>query len=127
MGHRLLPRLTNSKQYLYQETDEMQGFYFINEGQLAFVVASAENAIFKKIQEGSMPGFEDYMYHLLEQPEDSSIDLAEIDRDRSTFTRKFTLITRTKVEALELHTSEVLAMQTEYPAIKVKLDEMVTN
>jgi hypothetical protein len=32
VGHRLLPRMIHEKQYLYQETEELNGFYFIKEG-----------------------------------------------------------------------------------------------
>ena len=64
VGHRLLPRMIHEKQYLYEETEELNGFYFIQEGNLAFVLANFDNAIYKKIIPGKMIGFEDYSYFL---------------------------------------------------------------
>lgn len=117
VGHRLLPRLVCSRQYLYQETDEMQGFYFIKEGEVAFVLASFDNAIYQRRKEGSMLGFEDYIYHF-HQAGLSVESLHIIEANKSQFLRKFTVITTNKVEALELPTAEVMKMGAEFPSVQ---------
>lgn len=124
VGHRLVPRLTNTKQYLYQETDEMQGFFFIKEGKLAFVLACQENAIFDKVEKEQMVGFEDYVYILKANGMDYEQDLVTLEQNRLMFTRKFTVITLEKVEALELPIDEVIKIQQEFPAVANKLYEL---
>jgi CRP-like cAMP-binding protein len=64
VGHRLFPRLIAEKQYLYQETEEITGIYFIKHGSLAFVFPNFDNAVYSRVQKGDFIGFEDYIYHM---------------------------------------------------------------
>lgn len=46
IGHRLVPRMINDRTYLYQETEEISGLFFLKEGSVAFVVPASDNAIY---------------------------------------------------------------------------------
>ena len=116
VGHRLLPRMIHEKQYLYQETEELNGFYFIKEGDLAFVLANFDNAIYKKVSKGRIIGFEDYSY-FLNMKKQGFDSLDALEHNQSSITRKFTVISRTKVQALELPTLEIIRIGREFPAV----------
>lgn len=52
IGHRLVPRMINEKAFLYQETEELSGMFFIKDGCVAFILPRYENAIYKRIESG---------------------------------------------------------------------------
>ena len=100
----------------------MHSFFFIKSGVLAFVMPHLDNAVYKWIQKGKIVGFEDYPYYLLSNG--SSYDnLETIELHPSKIKRRFTVIAKTKVEALELPISEVIKMQHEFPHVM----EMIYN
>ena len=100
--------MINEKAYLYQETEEYSGLFFIKEGSLAFVLPRYDNAIYKKVSGGDIIGFEDYVYYL-------SINFVRFEKTNTTETeehmrhveRKFTVISTSKCHALELPMNEV--------------------
>ena len=98
VSSRLLPRFSNKNEYLYEETDEITGFYFIKTGDIAFVLPQENNAIYWRASAGDQIGFEDYVYKMQEDMGD------HLDLSGHAY-RKFTVISLTKVHALELPTS----------------------
>lgn len=121
IGHRLAPRLVAEKDWLYQECDEMLGIYFIKDGTLAFVLTNQDNAIYGRAGTGDVIGFEDFPYalHADEILQDSDVD--PMDCLNVLVTRKFTVITTSKVHALELSIVEVRKIQHEFPSVAISL------
>lgn len=95
----------------------MVGFYFIKSGVLAFVLPSLNNSVYKWVEKGKIIGFEDYPYYLLYSGEESYDNLEALEFKANKVKRKFTVLAKTKVEALELPISEVIKMQHEFPHV----------
>lgn len=48
--------------YVYEETDDALGIFFVRKESLAYVLSHAKNAVFHRVNENSLFGFEDFIY-----------------------------------------------------------------
>jgi len=61
-----VPRYIGDKQYIYQETDDIDALFFIQTGMIAFVLPKYKNAIYNKVTKGDYMGLEDVIYNMSE-------------------------------------------------------------
>ena len=101
---------------MYEETEEIDSFFFIKKGVLAFVLTAHENAVYKWIKRGTIVGFEDYPYYLLGNGLTYD-ELRTIELNPSKVKREFSLIAKTVVEALELPIEDIVKMAHDFPHV----------
>jgi hypothetical protein len=102
--------------------DEISGIYFIERGSAAYVIPRHNNAIYSRVGERDMLGYEDIIYNLnMSGIICQNTDINELQlQKRDVGYRKFTLISVEATQAFELPLSEVLKIQLEFPsAIKL--------
>lgn len=116
VGHRLVPRMRTMKDFLYQEMDLINGVFFIKEGIVAFVLVNYKNAIYWRAKQGSIVGFEDVVYPLW-QHNVSKEDFEFKDIIAAKVQRKFTVITVSNVQTLEISSEDIEKIEREFPHI----------
>lgn len=89
---------------------------------LAFVLVSQENAVLDRVKQGNIIGFEEFPY-FLHQINVTFESFVQNETSLPNFSRKFTTISLTKIQALELPIAEVAKILSEFPAVAKLLYE----
>lgn len=107
VGHLLVPHFHPEGSFLYQETDPVDGIYFIKSKSASFVIPRFENKVYFEKNKGDFVGLEDLIYDEVFENEDGS-DLHHVG------TRKFTVIAP-QAELLRLNYVDYFKIQNEFP------------
>lgn len=89
----------------------MHCIYFVASSEYRYVLSTYDDvAIYYKVEEGKMIGFEDYVNKMEKKGKKEFDYMKTYEENRQTMTRKFSVICLKRSKALELRISDLLLL-----------------